>query len=324
MTDFCYNFTYQNNLENHVIILGDRYSFTDLEKEQLQRMFDHIAHVSYKEKSVDTVIDAIEEVLERAPRLIVLNTRAPLPNELIAYLTRKELDGIAYLTIEHFLETYLHKCFIPEDHTDLSYLENIRPYGRWQYAQKRAVDFFGIFWLFFFSWPVMLYAAWRIKKESPDGPVLFRQKRVGKNGREFVCLKFRSMVPDAEKGKPQFASKDDPRIFKWGATMRKTRIDELPQMWNILKGEMHLIGPRPERKYWTDQFEKTIPYYNERHLVAPGVTGWAQVMYPYGTHHEDAKQKLMYDFYYIKYWNIRLELKIVWKTAMTVINKKGI
>ena len=106
--------------------------------------------------------------------------------------------------------------------------------------------------------------------------------------------------------------------------MRKTRFDELPQMWNILKGEMHLIGPRPERKYWVEQFEKEIPYYNERHLVAPGITGWAQVNYPYGSSVEDAKQKLMYDLYYIKNWNIWLELKIVWMTAMTVIKKKGI
>jgi lipopolysaccharide/colanic/teichoic acid biosynthesis glycosyltransferase len=106
--------------------------------------------------------------------------------------------------------------------------------------------------------------------------------------------------------------------------MRKTRIDEVPQMLNILKGEMHLIGPRPERKVWTDQFESIIPYYAERHLVRPGVTGWAQVMYPYGANNEDARQKLMYDLYYIKHWSMALELKIVWMTAMTVIGKKGI
>jgi lipopolysaccharide/colanic/teichoic acid biosynthesis glycosyltransferase len=170
----------------------------------------------------------------------------------------------------------------------------------------------------------MLYSAYRIKKESPDGPIFFKQKRVRANGEEFVCVKFRSMIPDAEKGNPQFTSENDSRVFKWGETMRKTRIDELPQMWNILKGEMHLIGPRPERKYWTDQFEKEIPYYAERHLVAPGVTGWAQVMYEYGANAEDAKQKLMYDLYYIKYWNIFLELKIVYKTAMTVVGKKGV
>ena len=121
-----------------------------------------------------------------------------------------------------------------------------------------------------------------------------------------------------------YTQEDDPRIFSWGKIMRKTRLDELPQMWNILKGEMHLIGPRAEWIELVEKYEKSIPYYNERHLVAPGITGWAQVNYPYGQNLEDTKQKLMYDFYYIKYWNIVFELKIVWMTAMTVLGKKGL
>jgi lipopolysaccharide/colanic/teichoic acid biosynthesis glycosyltransferase len=170
----------------------------------------------------------------------------------------------------------------------------------------------------------MLYSAYRIKKESPDGPIFFKQKRVGLNGKEFVCVKFRSMIPDAEKGNPQFASKNDPRVFKWGETIRKTRIDELPQILNVLKGDMHFIGPRPERKVWTEQFEEQIPYYSERHLIKPGITGWAQVMYPYGVNTEDAKQKLMYDLYYIKHWSLLLEMKVLWKTIKVVLNKKGL
>jgi lipopolysaccharide/colanic/teichoic acid biosynthesis glycosyltransferase len=105
--------------------------------------------------------------------------------------------------------------------------------------------------------------------------------------------------------------------------MRKTRIDELPQLINVCKGEMHLIGPRPERKYWIEQFQKEIPYYNQRHLVAPGITGWAQVMYPYGENATDAKQKLMYDLYYIRNWSIWLEIKIILKTINTVLSKTG-
>ena len=169
----------------------------------------------------------------------------------------------------------------------------------------------------------MLYSAYRIKKESPDGPIFFKQKRVGKNGKEFVCVKFRSMYTNVNYFNP-YTQENDPRIFPWGAVMRKARFDELPQMWNILKGKMHLIGPRAEWKDLVEKYEKEIPYYNERHLVAPGITGWAQVNYPYGSSVEDAKQKLMYDLYYIKNWNIWLELKIVWMTAMTVIKKKGI
>jgi len=170
----------------------------------------------------------------------------------------------------------------------------------------------------------MLYSAYRIKKESPNGPIIFSQKRVGLKGEEFVCYKFRSMVPDAEKGKPQFASEDDPRIFKWGAFMRKTRIDELPQLWNVLKGEMHMIGPRPERKYWVEQFKENIPSYDQRHLIAPGITGWAQVNYPYGANEEDARQKLMYDLYYIKNWSLWLEIKTIFKTIQVMVGGKGL
>jgi lipopolysaccharide/colanic/teichoic acid biosynthesis glycosyltransferase len=106
--------------------------------------------------------------------------------------------------------------------------------------------------------------------------------------------------------------------------MRKMRIDEIPQFKNILRGEMSLVGPRPERKLWVDQFEKEIPYYNARHLVKPGITGWAQVMYPYGANVEDARQKLMYDLYYIKHWSLWLELKTIWKTVMVVLGKRGL
>jgi lipopolysaccharide/colanic/teichoic acid biosynthesis glycosyltransferase len=185
------------------------------------------------------------------------------------------------------------------------------------------IDYFGVFVLFLLTWPFLLLSIIKIKQQSP-GAILFRQDRVGMNNEIFKCTKFRSMRLDAEKDGAQFASVNDPRVFSYGEIMRKTRIDELPQMWNILRGEMHLIGPRPERQVWTDQFEEMIPYYNERHLIRPGITGWAQVMYPYGANADDARQKLMYDLYYIKHWNIFLELKIVWLTAMTVIGRKGL
>jgi lipopolysaccharide/colanic/teichoic acid biosynthesis glycosyltransferase len=130
---------------------------------------------------------------------------------------------------------------------------------------------------------------------------------------------------DVENDGAKFASKDDPRIFAFGATMRKTRIDEIPQLFNIVKNEMSLIGPRPERRYWIEKdFEQNIPYYSQRHIIKPGITGWAQVMYPYGNGIEDARQKLMYDLYYIKHWSILLELKVIWKTIMVVLGKKGI
>lgn len=307
-----------------MIILGKKYKFTKDEIDYLKNKYEDIINIPYNNIDTDQVIETIEKALKSKNRkIIILNTSAPIPNKLITYLTNLELKGISFISIEHFLEKYMHKCYIPEDHTDISFLENIRPYTKWQYIQKRVIDFLGIFWLFFFSWPVMLYCAYRIKKESPDGPIFFKQKRVGLNGKEFVCIKFRSMYTKTDYFN-HYTQENDPRIFPWGKFMRKTRIDELPQMWNILKGEMHLIGPRAEWIELVKKYEKSIPYYNERHLVAPGITGWAQVNYPYGQNLDDTKQKLMYDLYYIKYWNILLELKIVWMTAMTVIGKRGL
>jgi len=309
-----------------MIILGRKYKFHPLEIEQIKKKYPTFTIISYTDKAPDEALETLKKKIDRQiPNLIVLNTKAHIPDKIITYLTHLQFESnIHYITIEHFLENHLYKCYIPEDQNDISFLENIKPYSPLQCFTKRVIDFTIAIPLGIVTLPIMLYSAYRIKKESPDGPIFFKQKRVGKNGVEFECVKFRSMVPDAEKGKPQFASEDDPRVFKWGATMRKTRIDELPQLINVLKGEMHMIGPRPERKYWIEQFEKEIPYYNERHLIAPGITGWAQVMYPYGANAEDAKQKLMYDLYYIKNWSLWLEIKTAFKTALVMAGKKGL
>ena len=151
---------------------------------------------------------------------------------------------------------------------------------------------------------------------------MFKQDRVGINKKIFKCIKYRSMHLNSYHDK--YTRENDSRIFPWGEIMRKTRIDELPQMLNVLKGDMHLIGPRAEWKILVEEYEKEIPYYNERHLVRPGITGWAQVNYPYGSCIEDTKQKLMYDLYYIKHYSIWLDIKIVWKTIMVVLGKKGL
>ncbi len=151
---------------------------------------------------------------------------------------------------------------------------------------------------------------------------MFKQLRVGINGQTFKCNKYRSMHLNSHHDK--YTRENDNRVFPWGNFMRKTRIDELPQMLNVLKGDMHLIGPRAEWDILVKEYEKEIPYYNERHLVRPGITGWAQVMYPYGAGVEDAKQKLMYDLYYIKHYSLWLDIKIIWKTIMVVLGKKGL
>ncbi len=176
---------------------------------------------------------------------------------------------------------------------------------------------------FILSLPIALITAVLIKIDS-KGPVFYRQERVGKNGKVFQVLKFRSMKTDAEKdGKPIWAKSDDDRVTRIGRVIRVIRVDEIPQFWNILKGEMSFVGPRPERPHFVAQLAKEIPFYEHRHLVAPGLTGWAQTKYPYGASVEDARQKLQYDLYYIKNQSLSLDFVIVFETVKTVLLGKG-
>ncbi len=305
-----------------MIVLGEKYTFTALEIEQLKRKNRDFVALKYKNISDDEVIDKLESLVQKH-HIIILNTKAQISHKLIQYLTKLELLGIKYYTIESFLEKYLQKCYISQEDTDLQYLANIKPYTPFQYFLKRCIDYVGSVTLYFIAFPVIYYSRRRVKRESP-GSSMYKQFRVGLNGKEFKCVKFRSMSMDAEKEGAQFASKEDKRVFEWGEKMRRARIDELPQLLNVVRGEMHLVGPRPERKIWIDVFEQTIPYYHQRHIVKPGITGWAQVMYPYGTGVEDARQKLMYDLYYIKYWSLGLEFKIIWKTIFVILGRHGI
>lgn len=306
-----------------MLILGRKYKFTELEEIRLNKKNYNINILKYRDPK--KVLKEIKEHLStKSINTIVLNTKVKVDDEIIKYLTSLQFEkNISIITIEKFMEEYLQKCYIPDDNKDLHYLEDIKTFSTIQYMQKRIIDYIGIFTLLFLTWPILLITRSKIKKQSP-GTSMFKQDRVGYKNKEFKCLKFRSMNLDAEKNGAQFSSINDPRIFPFGETIRKTRVDEIPQILNVFLGEMHFIGPRPERKFWIKQFEKEIPYYNERHLVRPGITGWAQVMYPYGENAEDAKQKLMYDLYYIKHWSIILEIKVVWKTIMVVLGKKGI
>lgn len=171
--------------------------------------------------------------------------------------------------------------------------------------------------------PLLPLIALGIKLTSP-GPVLFRQVRVGQGDRPFVLLKFRTMVVDAEKTTGAvWAQKDDPRITKFGKFLRTTRLDEIPQLYNVLKGEMSLIGPRPERPEFVERLKEIIPYYSERHFVKPGVTGWAQVKYAYGASTDDAIEKLRYDLYYIKNMSLLLDVIIVLETFKVMLFGRG-
>jgi sugar transferase (PEP-CTERM system associated) len=173
------------------------------------------------------------------------------------------------------------------------------------------------------SLPIGVLTAVLIKLES-RGDIFYRQERVGKNGKIFKVIKFRSMRTDAEKdGKPVWAIAGDERVTRVGRVIRKIRVDEIPQFWNIIKGEMSFVGPRPERPHFVAQLAEEIPFYEHRHLVTPGLTGWAQIKYPYGASVHDARQKLQYDLYYIKNQSLALDLVIVFETVKTVLFSKG-
>ena len=173
------------------------------------------------------------------------------------------------------------------------------------------------------SLPLALLTAILIKLDSP-GPVLYSQERVGKNGRAFRVYKFRSMRTDAERDGPVWASREgDARVTRVGRVIRKIRVDEIPQFWNILRGEMNFVGPRPERPHFVGQLAEEIPFYEQRHLIPPGLTGWAQIKYPYGASIEDARQKLQYDLYYIKNQSLLLDALIMFETVKTILFGRG-
>jgi lipopolysaccharide/colanic/teichoic acid biosynthesis glycosyltransferase len=205
--------------------------------------------------------------------------------------------------------------------TCLEKTDKIKGYSPVNFIQKRFVDFSIGGLLLIISFPIMLYSIYRIKKES-KGSILFKQQRVGLNGKKFTCYKFRSMH---EKGKPNlYRIEKDDRVFKYGDLMRKTRIDELPQLWNVFKGDMHLIGPRAEWDILVEKYEKEISEYHNRHKVRPGITGLAQVYYPYGRNAQDTKNKLKYDIFYIQNWSLLLEIKIIWKTVLVIFGRMGV
>ncbi len=188
---------------------------------------------------------------------------------------------------------------------------------------KRAADFTLAFSMIALCFPILIIIAILIKLES-KGPALYSQKRTGFGEHVFTLYKFRSMKTDAEAdGKARWASEKDPRITKLGNFIRKTRIDELPQLWNVLKGEMSFVGPRPERPEFDQELVKLIPHYEKRFSVRPGLTGWAQINYPYGASVEDSKQKLQFDLYYIKNYSLRLDIDIFLRTVRVVVFGAG-
>jgi sugar transferase (PEP-CTERM system associated) len=170
--------------------------------------------------------------------------------------------------------------------------------------------------------PLCVIIALAIKLDS-RGPVFYRQERVGQDGRLFSLIKFRSMTVDAEKDGPVWAVVNDQRVTRVGRWLRKLRLDEITQIINVIRGEMSIVGPRPERPFFVKKLEKEVPFYSHRHAVMPGITGWAQILYPYGATREDAQEKLKYDLYYIKHMSPIMDLRIISETAKIVLLGRG-
>jgi len=194
--------------------------------------------------------------------------------------------------------------------------------SRFQDAIKRIFDLIFALLGLVITMPIMLLTVMAIRLDSP-GPIFYMQQRVGKDGKDFNVIKFRSMRQDAEKNGPQWASENDPRVTRVGRIIRKLRIDELPQFINVIKNDMSFVGPRPERRYFVDRLEKAIPFYALRMHAKPGITGWAQINYPYGDTIEDAKEKLKFELYYMKRRSLWLDLVIIFQTVKVAIKARG-
>lgn len=190
---------------------------------------------------------------------------------------------------------------------------------------KRAFDLMSAATVLAMTWPLMLLTVLAIRLESSAGaPILYRQERIGERGRPFRLIKFRSMQTDAEQdGVARWATKNDTRVTRVGSFIRKVRLDELPQLWNVLRGDMSFVGPRPERPAFVDRLAGRIRYYRMRHCVKPGLTGWAQLNYPYGASEEDAIEKLKYDLFYVKNQNMLLDVIILVQTVEVVLFRRG-
>jgi lipopolysaccharide/colanic/teichoic acid biosynthesis glycosyltransferase len=275
---------------------------------------------SAESPAVTTLYDLVSK--HRVDVLVVAleDRREGLPTE---QLLQCRLAGVSVLEQEALYEQITGKIAVQALRP--SYLIFNEGFSRqaWNELAKRTLDLACSLVVLLITWPLMLATAIAVRFDSP-GPILFAQERVGRDGRSFTLFKFRSMRADAEKlSGPVWATQDDPRITRSGKFIRRTRLDELPQLFNVIAGHMSMIGPRPERPHFVDDLAKKIPYYRQRHIVKPGLTGWAQINYRYGSSLEDAVQKLQYDLFYIKNMSLLFDVSILFNTVKIVILRKG-
>lgn len=264
-------------------------------------------------------ITSPEEFKKAEHDIVIADLRADLSDEWEAFLANCSLCHIPVYHSSRFIESISGRVKI--DHLYENELGSLLPSEGYSFF-KQLFDVTLILLSLPVVLPVMLLTAILIVLESRGG-VFFLQERIGQGGKPFTVYKFRSMCQASEEDGAQFAQKNDMRVTKVGRVIRKTRIDELPQFFNVLKGEMSLIGPRPEQKKFVDDFKVAIPFYDYRHIVKPGISGWAQVVHGYAAGEEDTRVKLEHDFYYIKNFSLSLDLLVFFKTIQTILTGFG-
>jgi sugar transferase (PEP-CTERM system associated) len=271
--------------------------------------------------SVDDIATLVETLDIDRVVVSLTDARGKLPMDRLLDM---RMAGVRFAQLPSVYEEYTGKIAVENLRPSwLIFSEGfakVTPFG----GVTRIIDVMGSSVMLLLALPVMALAALAVKLTSP-GPVLYEQQRVGMNGRVFTIYKFRSMRADAEAGTGAVWATPghDPRVTTVGRILRRTRIDELPQLWNVLRGEMSLVGPRPERPEFVWTLSEQIPFYGQRHAVRPGLTGWAQVRYAYGASVEDSMEKLQYDLYYIKNRSLALNLYIIFETLKTVLVRSG-
>jgi sugar transferase (PEP-CTERM system associated) len=277
-------------------------------------------NVPYLERSAAELYDMARELRVQRVIIALQDRRQALP---IEQLLRCRLSGIRIEERELLYERVTGRIAV--EALRPSYLIFSEGFSKSQLtlALKRFLDVLASLLGLLITLPVMIATAIAIKIDS-RGPVFYKQERVGRDGKPFMLVKFRSMRADAERHTgPVWARANDARITQVGRFIRKVRIDEIPQMWNVLRGEMSFVGPRPERKFFTDELAKEIPYFLERLTVKPGLTGWAQVCYPYGNTKADAIQKLQYDLFYVKNMSLLFDVTVILRTVKVVLLQRG-
>lgn len=325
----------QNLLKKRVLVLGSgelaNQISSQLRRRTDQRGFQIIAYVHVTGEK-----DVVNESMIVRPEvpLLTLATQLQIDEVVVAVGERRhrnfpvhelldcKLSGIDVIELQSFFEREVGKLKLDILNPSWLIFSDGFTHSTLQIMQKRIFDVVVSLLLLSVAWPFMLLVAMAIKL-GDGGPIFYRQVRVGQHWKLFNVYKFRSMKVNAESGGAQWAQQNDSRVTKVGNFIRKTRLDEFPQLFNVLSGDMSFVGPRPERPEFVTQLSEKIPYFAERHRVKPGITGWAQVCYPYGASEKDSLEKLQFDMYYIKNYSVFLDMVIILQTAHEIVWGRG-